>query len=81
MSGYECSEARAEIHDEIDRVLERWRNPLCAWSEAIPFFFHRQLDFLSSSQTDTRYNLLILSRHDVAGFSSAGPDPARSIDC
>jgi hypothetical protein len=28
MSGYECSEARAEIHDEVDRVLDRWRNPL-----------------------------------------------------
>ncbi|MGB7844211.1 MAG: DUF2293 domain-containing protein [Candidatus Acidiferrum sp.] len=30
MSGYECSEARAEIHDEVDRVLDRWRNPLWA---------------------------------------------------
>jgi len=28
MSGYERSEARAEIHDEVDRVLDRWRNPL-----------------------------------------------------
>jgi hypothetical protein len=28
ISGYECSEARAEIHDEVDRVLDRWRNPL-----------------------------------------------------
>jgi len=28
MSGYECSEARTEIHDEVDRVLDRWRNPL-----------------------------------------------------
>ncbi|PYT96731.1 MAG: hypothetical protein DMG38_22800 [Acidobacteria bacterium] len=28
MSGYERSEARAEIHDEVDRVLNRWRNPL-----------------------------------------------------
>jgi hypothetical protein len=28
VSGYECSEARAEIHDEVDRVLDRWRNPL-----------------------------------------------------
>ena len=29
MSGYERSEARAEIHDEVDRVLDRWHNP---WS-------------------------------------------------
>ena len=28
MSGYERSEVRAEIHDEVDRVLDRWRNPL-----------------------------------------------------
>ena len=28
MSGYERSEARAEIDDEVDRVLDRWRNPL-----------------------------------------------------
>src|SRR5436190_1840302 len=27
MSGYERREARAEIHDEVDRVLDRWRNP------------------------------------------------------
>ncbi len=38
--------------------------------------FHRQSDFPSSSQTHTRYNLLILRRHNAAGFSSAGPDPA-----
>jgi len=28
MNGYERSEARAEIHDEVDRVLDQWRNPL-----------------------------------------------------
>jgi len=27
MSVYERSEARAEIHDEVDRVLDRWHNP------------------------------------------------------
>ena len=27
MSGYERIEARAEIHDEVDRVLDQWRNP------------------------------------------------------
>jgi hypothetical protein len=28
MSGYQRREARTEIHDEVDRVLARWRNPL-----------------------------------------------------
>ena len=27
MSGNERSDARAEIHDEVERVLDRWRNP------------------------------------------------------
>jgi hypothetical protein len=29
MSGYERSDARAQIHDEVDRVLDRWRKGMC----------------------------------------------------
>src|SRR6516162_6971020 len=64
------------------------RSTACSTDGAIRFepdlrqfrFFHRQSDFPSSSETDARYNLLILSRHDVAGLSSTGPDPAWPID-